>query len=107
MALDPTLVLSSLTNAQCAALRNDILEIFGIPPGMKVSGLLRRVKLGRDVIALRVAKAKEQAAYAVMQANEEAAVVALAAQQASQRALAEAALAEQAALVARDYGSDG
>lgn len=106
MALDPALVLSSLTNAQCAALRNDILEIFGIPPGMKVSGLLRRVKLGRDVIALRDAKNREQAAYAVMQANEEAAVVALAAQQASQRALAESARADQVALSGQDYGSD-
>ncbi len=31
MALDPTLQLSAMTNAQCAALRDEILALAGMP----------------------------------------------------------------------------
>lgn len=106
MALDPTLQLSALTNAQCSALRDEILAIAGIPTGMKVRGLYRRVKLGRNVLAIRDASAREQAAYAVMQANDTAAAAALVTQQAAQRALADQARADQMALANTDYGLD-
>lgn len=106
MALDPTQQLSALTNSQCRAALDEVLAIAGIPAGMKVRGLYRRVKLGRDVLAARDAQAREQAAYSVMQANEAAAAAALAAQQATQRALADQARADQAALADVDYGAD-
>ncbi len=50
---------------------------------------MRRNQLGRDVVAIRDAQAREQAAYATMQANEKSAAAALAAQQAPQRTLAD------------------
>lgn len=106
MALDLTLVLSDLTNAQCRTALNEILAFAGIPAGMKVRGLYRRVKLGRDVLAIRKSQADEQAAYAVMQTNEVAAAAVLATQQAAQRALADQARADQAALAGVDYGTD-
>lgn len=106
MALDPTLQLSTLTNAQCAALRDEILALAGMPGALKIRGLMRRVKLGRDVVAIRDAQAREQAAYGVMQANEESAAATLAAQQAPQRTLAEQAWAEQQALTGLEYGAD-
>lgn len=73
---------------------------------LKIRGLLRRIKLGRDVVAIRDAQAREQAAYAVMQANEEAAAAALVAQQAPQRGVADQARAEQEALAGVGYGTD-
>lgn len=79
MALDPALQLSALTNAQCAALRDEILALAGMPGALKIRGLMRRNQLGRDVVAIRDAQAREQAAYATMQANEESAATALAA----------------------------
>lgn len=106
MALAPTLPVSDLTNAQCRTALNEILAFAGIPAGMKVRGLYRRVKLGRDVLAIRKAQADEQAAYGVMQTNETAAAAALATQQAAQRAIADQARADQAALVGVDYGTD-
>lgn len=106
MALDPTLPLSTLTNAQCAALRDEVLALAGIPAGMKVRGLYRRIKLGRDALAIRDAQAREQAAYSVMQANEASAAASLATQQAAQRALADQARSDQAALAGVDYGTD-
>lgn len=106
MALDPTLQLSALTNAQCATLRDEILAFAGIAAGMRVRGLYRRIKIGRDALAIRDASAREQAAYAVMQANDTAAAAALATQQAAQRALADQARADQMALANTDYGLD-
>ncbi len=106
MALDPSLQLSTLSNAQCAALRDEILALAGMPGALKVRGLMRRIKLGRDVVAIRDAQTREQAAYGVMQANEESAAAALTAQQAQQRAVADQARAEQEALTGADYGMD-
>lgn len=59
-----------------------------------------------DVLPIRDAQAREQAAYGVMQANEESAAAALAAQQVPQRAAADQARAEQEALIGTDYGAD-
>lgn len=106
MALDPSLQLSALTNAQCAALRDEILAVAGMPAALKIRGLMRRIKLGRDVLAIRDAQAREQEAYGVMQANEESAAAALTAQQVPQRALADQARVEQEALAGVDYGTD-
>lgn len=104
MRLPPQL--TSLTNAHCAALRDEILALAGFPGTLKIRGLMRRFRLCRDVLATRDAQALVQAAYAVMQANDESAAAALAAQQAPQRAVADRARAEQEALAGADYGVD-
>lgn len=106
MALDETRELRTLTGAEAREALAMVTGLPGVPAGLTVRGLLRRVKIGRDRLKAQAEVAKVAQASNAIGAINEAARAAADAQVAAKVAEMEAARVALRDLDAVDYGTD-